>query len=321
MLLNPQPFYDAGFRLEEDIPLNQLGSFQLGGPLRYLLTVSRPDELAAARRLCAAQGLRPLLIGEGSNLLFADAGWPGLLIRYVSELTPPLDLGDGLFRCNAAVNLHQLASWAAAQGRAGLEAFSGIPGTLGGAVAGNAGAWGVQMAHVLHQVRVIDTAGEVQVWSVADCGFAYRDSGFKHGDAWVAEAEIRLTDGDPAVLRAEQQRILDLRAARHPDWRQQPCIGSFFKNLEPSSAAARRQAAGYFLEAAGAKTRTRGGAGVYAGHANILVKQRPDCKAEDVAGLARELQTAVQERFGIALAREVRYLGAIPGERSADGFY
>lgn len=319
--LDPQPFVDAGFVLTENVPLSELGTFQLGGPVRYLLTLSTPDALMRVRALCREQHLPALLIGEGSNLLFADAGWPGLLVRYTSEHCEPVDLGQGIFRCNAATNLNQLVTWAVEKGLAGLEAFSGIPGTLGGAVVGNAGAWGVQMEHVLYRVQVIDVDGQGHVWSVDDCGFSYRDSMLKHADLWVAEVDIQLTPGDRVHLLSEHQRILALRAARHPDWKQLPCIGSFFKNLEPSSAAERRQAAGYFLEAAGAKSKNRGGAGVFSGHANILVKQRGDCKAADVAGLARELQAAVRAQFGIDLVREVRYLGEIPGEEAGAGFY
>jgi UDP-N-acetylmuramate dehydrogenase len=320
-VFDPQIFVDAGFGLNENVPLSELGTFQLGGPARYVITLSTPDALRHVRTLCREQDLPALLIGEGSNVLFSDAGWPGLLVRYTSGQCDPVDLGQGIFRCNAATNLNQLVIWAAEKGWAGLEAFSGIPGTLGGAVVGNAGAWGVQMEHVLHRVQVIDAEGQGQIWSGDDCGFSYRDSTLKHSGLWVAEVDIQLRPGDRMHLLAEHQRILALRAARHPDWKQLPCIGSFFKNLEPSSAAERRQAAGYFLEAAGAKNIIRGGAGVFSGHANILVKQRGDCKAADVAALARELQIAVRAQFGIDLVREVRYLGQIPGEEAGVGFY
>lgn len=321
MEIDPRPFQNAGYELQTGRRLSELGTFQLGGPLRYLLTIASPDDLCAVRSLCRQQQIPALLIGEGSNLLFSDDGWPGLLLRYRSDFLTPTAIGEGLFRCNAAVNLNQLTSWAAENGWAGLEPFSGIPGTLGGAVVGNAGAWGVQMEHVVTQVYGVDVRGESLCLPVDDCGFSYRDSKLKHIGLWVSELELQLQPGDREGLVAERERILALRAARHPDWQTLPCIGSFFKNLEPSSAAERRQAAGYFLEAAGAKEISRGGAGVFPGHANILIKRDATCRSADVAALARELQQAVREKFGIDLIREVRYLGAIPGETGGPTFY
>ena len=109
---------------------------------------------------------------------------------------------------------------------------------------------------------------------------------------------------------------------RHDDdWRITPCIGSFFRNLEPSSSAERRRAAGWFLEQAGGKDLRIGGAGVFERHANILIKARPDCRAADVAALARELQQRVREKHGLDLVREVRYLGTLPGEHAGTSFY
>ncbi|WFB35015.1 UDP-N-acetylmuramate dehydrogenase [Kiritimatiellota bacterium B12222] len=316
-----QPLRDAGYSIEEQVPLAELGTFHLGGPLRWLLRLSHSQDLLQVRQLCLEHDIPVFLFGEGSNILFSDAGWPGLGIRFVQQDAVPREEAPGVWTISAACSLQDVVAWAVAGGWAGLEAFTGIPGTVGGAVVGNAGAWGVQMEHVLTRVKGVNAEGQFQTCEVADCNFSYRNSDLKHNGFWVSDIQVRLQAGDSAALMQEHRRILALRASKHPDWQREPCIGSFFKNLEPSSAAERRQAAGYFLEQVGAKTKSVGGAGVFADHANILIKRDAHCRAEDVAALARELQQAVKSQFDIDLVREVRYLGEIQGEQSATGFY
>ncbi len=319
--LDPALIQKTGITPRANVPLSQLGSFQLGGPVSCLLECHEPASLGEIRSVLHDQKQPSLLIGEGSNLLFSDEGWRGVLVRFTAGDPVPEDEGQGKWRFAASANLQEVVDWATLNGWAGLEAFNGIPGTLGGAVVGNAGAWGVQMEHVLCEVHGFDTRGALKKCSVAECGFSYRNSNLKSGEFWVSEVILQLESGEKTFLENERKRILDLRKARHPDWEKEPCIGSFFKNLEPSSAAERRQAAGFFLEQAGAKNCQVGGAGVYAGHANILVKKEKNCLAADVAKLARELQVAVKEMHGIDLEREVRYLGFIPGEKAGPGFY
>jgi UDP-N-acetylmuramate dehydrogenase len=219
------------------------------------------------------------------------------------------------------MNLERLVDWVIGHRLSGLECFVGIPGTVGGAVAGNAGAWGVQLADRLVSVSGWTPEGDPFTFSVEDCGFEYRDSRLKREGHWISEITLQLTEGDPEELLREKTRILSERAARHPDWRLTPCIGSFFKNLAPTSSAGRRQAAGWFLEEAGAKDCRVGGAAVFERHANILIKASEDCRSRDVADLAQLLQTKVKEVHGIELQREVRFLGDVPGYESHPGFW
>ncbi|MGA0333426.1 MAG: UDP-N-acetylmuramate dehydrogenase, partial [Kiritimatiellia bacterium] len=212
----------AGFRVEFGKSLSELGTFQLGGPLQALVCCEDPRQLEILRGLLHREGLPALLIGEGSNLLFSDAGWPGLMVRYVSENCRPEAVGSGLWKVSASVSLQELVSWSVREGWAGLEAFSGIPGTLGGAVVGNAGAWGVQMEHVVFEVRGVDSGGTTHLLSNAECGFRYRDSLLKDGELWISEVLLQLRPGDAADLTRERERILEVRAAKHPDWRKEP---------------------------------------------------------------------------------------------------
>ena len=127
----------------------------------------------------------------------------------------------------------------------------------------------------------------------------------------VLAARFRLAkDADPVLLGRERERILAWRRARHPDWRSVPCAGSFFRNVEPVSTAGRRQAAGWFLEQAGASSMRVGGAAVFPRHANILIKADPACTAQDVYDLSVRMAAAVRERFGLELVREVETVGS-----------
>lgn len=311
----------AGLTVRQQVPLSTLGSFQLGGPASAVVLARSPDDLRTLRQLLRSSGTPALLIGEGTNILFSDQGWPGLLVRCAEAVCDPVPLPGGQLRVNAAMNLERLVDGVIRHRLSGLECFVGIPGTVGGAVAGNAGAWGVQLADRLVSVSGWTPEGDPFTFSVEDCGFEYRDSRLKREGHWISEITLQLTDGDPEKLHGEKTRILAERAARHPDWRTTPCIGSFFKNLAPTSSAGRRQAAGWFLEEAGAKDCRVGGAAVFDRHANILIKASENCRSRDVADLAQLLQTKVREVHGIELQREVRFLGDLPGYESYPGFW
>lgn len=213
---------------------------------------------------------------------------------------------------SAAAPLDAVAAWTAGCGLDGLLCCTGIPGTVGGAIVGNAGAWGRQVADVLASVRLMDRAGAERDVGPADLGFGYRRSRLQAGDDIVVSARFRLERAGAESLLAERERILGERAARHPDPSREPCIGSIFRNMEPTSAAGRRQAAGWFLDRAGAKSLRVGGAFVFPRHANIIVKGE-GCRSQDVFTLAQMMKAAVKERFDLDLVREVRFLGPFDG--------
>jgi UDP-N-acetylmuramate dehydrogenase len=311
----------SGFSVREQVPLRELGSFQLGGPARCVIDCTSPEEMNHLQAKLRSYDLPVLLIGEGTNILFSDEGWPGILVRSAQCMLEPQPVSGTAWRVSASVSLESLVDWAIAHSLSGLEPFVGIPGTVGGAVVGNAGAWGVQLADRLVQVNGFTPESEALSLSVEDCGFRYRDSKLKQESFWVSEVILELVPGTKEELEREKARVLSERASRHPDWRKEPCIGSFFKNLAPTSSAGRRQAAGWFLENAGAKACRVGGASVFHNHANILIKDQPECTAQDVAELASLLQKKVRETQGISLEREVRYLGAFPGSAEHPGFW
>lgn len=316
-----QRIRSAGLQVHEQVPLSECGTFRLGGPAKWVVECRTPTCLIRTRDLLKQAGVPALLLGEGSNVLFSDEGWPGVLVRYQDGDPEVTHTGSGRVRVSASANLDAVVSSCVGRGIGGLEAFSGIPGTVGGAVAGNAGAWGVQMEHVVHRVFGLDDLGNPRSWSREDCGFTYRDSRLKHDGSWVCDVELFVTQEDAAVLQAERLRILDMRSERHPHLDREPCIGSIFRNIEPTSAAERRQAAGWYLEQAGAKDMAEGGAKVFTKHANIIVNAGEACRADDVATLARRMADAVKSSFDLTLVREVRYLGPLAGETPGPGFY
>lgn len=287
---------------------SDLTTFRLGGPCRRLFDCATPDALRDAIR---DAGPDFLLIGGGSNLLAADEGVDAVVIRYAAERLSVSREGDDVI-VHGSASLDALAAWSVEEGLEGLVCCSGIPGTVGGAIAGNAGAFGEQIGDRVARATMMDRGGVESERSPEDLGFAYRASRVSQLGILVS-ARLRLRPGDPARLRAHREEILALRAAKHPDWRVTPTAGSFFKNIEPTSKAERRQAAGWFLEQAGAKGLRVGGARTFERHANIIIAE-PGCTAQDVHRLARCMARAVKEKFGLNLEREVRLVGRFPAE-------
>ncbi|TAN35884.1 MAG: UDP-N-acetylmuramate dehydrogenase [Verrucomicrobia bacterium] len=287
--------------------LSRHTTFQLGGPCRVLITCSTPAQLAAAVNELQRAGEEFILIGGGSNLLVSDEGVPQVVIRYFSA-QPQIQRADTVVEVSGSTLLDDLAAFTVAQGLAGLVYASGIPGTVGGALAGNAGAFGRQIGDVVENVTVMNHAGQTHTATPAELQFAYRRSVLQHNDEMVVVARLRLVTAEQGGLAQQRAECLQLRRQKHPDWRVLPTAGSFFKNIEPTSAAGRRQATGWFLEQAGALRMRVRGARPFEKHANIIVRDG-DCTAQDVLELSRQMAAAVEQKFHLQLEREVRLRG------------
>lgn len=297
----------AGISLLPERSLSAYTTFQLGGPARDVIACRTPDDLQRTVRALTEQGFPYILIGGGSNLVVSDQGLDCHVIRYFSE--DPLIRMEGHRMCVAAsTRLDDAVAYAAGHGWEGLNYASGIPGTVGGAVVGNAGAFGRQVGDVLASVLLIRPDGTTHRAAREELDFQYRHSALKESDEIVAEAEFELARADAAGLKKERAEILKIRSGKHPDLSQDPCAGSFFRNIEPTSKAGRRQAAGWFLDQAGGKALSCGGAVIYPKHANIIVKG-PGCRAQDVYELSRMMARLAKEHFDLDLVREVRFVG------------
>ncbi len=296
-----------GISVLEKPLLRDFTTFRLGGPCPCLVSCATPRELEAAVGGLAAEGRKFLLIGGGSNLLVSDEGLDVAVIRYYSE-EPAIRRHGDVMEVDGAALLDDVAAFAVEHGLDGLVYASGIPGTVGGAIAGNAGAFGQQIGDRIESVLLMDSSGRKQWKSGKSLGFAYRHSRLQDSGEILVTAVLRLPPGDAAELKKQRAAVLQQRREKHPDWRKQPTAGSFFKNIEPTSAAERRQAAGWFLDQAGAKSLRAGGARIFEKHANIIVADG-DCRAQDVLDLSRQMAAAVKAKFGFDLTPEVRVLG------------
>lgn len=296
-----------GISVLEKPLLRDFTTFRLGGPCPCLVSCTTPRQLEVAVGEFAAAGRKFLLIGGGSNLLVSDEGLDAGIIRYYSE-EPAIRCHGDVLEVDGATLLDDLAVFAVEHGLDGLVYASGIPGTVGGAIAGNAGAFGQQIGDRVESVLLVDPSGRKQWQAGKSLGFAYRHSRLQDSGEILVTAILRLPPGDAAELKKQRAAILQQRREKHPDWRKQPTAGSFFKNIEPTSAAERRQAAGWFLEQAGAKSLRVGGARLFEKHANIIVAEH-GCTAQDVKDLSKRMAAAVKAKFGFDLSPEVRVIG------------
>jgi len=288
--------------------LRDYTTFRLGGVCPALIDCPDAQSLAETAKLLHDQSVEFLVIGQGSNLLVADAGIDSVVLRYCAEDTPDVQFDGNCVYVSGNTLLDDLAQMAIEKGVGDLSFCSGIPGTVGGAIAGNAGAFGRQIGDVVESVQLLDGNGHQREVAANDLGFGYRSSMLKQTGGIVLGAVLKLQPEDIQTMEKERERILELRKTKHPDWRTMPCAGSVFRNIEPTSAAERRQAAGWFLEEAGAKDFQVGGAHLFEKHANIIIADA-GASARDVFNLAQKMIAAVQEKFGFELEREIKLLG------------
>ena len=301
--------------------LSAYTAFQLGGPCRCLIECATPDELIQTVQKFKKENIPFLLIGGGSNLVVSDHGLNTNVIRYLSP-TPLIERKDNEITVSASTILDDLALFCVYEGLEGLNYTTGIPGTVGGAVIGNAGAWGKQVGDVLKSALILDDQGKIKTVGPDYFAFSYRHSRLKETNEIIVSVTFTATPGDPVTLAQERAEILKTRAEKHPNLSTHPCAGSFFRNIEPTSRAERRQAAGWFLEQAGGKNLKVGGAYIFEKHANIIIKG-PGARAQDVHDLHLKMIDLVKENFGLQLTREVRFAGKFDNIDEADhqGFW
>ena len=299
--------FDAD-RLRSDVPLAPFTTFRVGGAAEWLLETRSSDELLTALKLARNADVPVTILGGGSNVLVADRGVRGLVIRpRGGEVTPA---GDDGVRADAAVTINGLVRWTINHGRAGLEAWAGTPSTVGGAIFGNAHFGGRLIGELITEVRIVSRAGLTMDLPAAQMAFGYDRSRLQDTGEVLLSATFRVSPGDPASLRATARASLAFRKRTQP--LDTPSAGCVFQNPESGRdhvPAGIPWSAGALVDRAGLKGASIGGARVSPTHGNFIVNDGR-ATATDIKQLINQCRRVVREQFGVELREEIVYLGS-----------
>lgn len=307
--------------VQENVVLANHTTFRIGGPARYFFEAKTREDLQKALKWARENNLPYFILGGGSNLLVNDKGFNGLVIKYqVSSIK----YQGNKIRTEAGAPLAKLVMDSVNNNLTGLEWAAGIPGTIAGAVCGNAGAYGHSISENVTGIKAINSKGEDISFNKDDCGFYYRGSIFKDNkEIIILEVELALENDKNGEARETAKEILADRRSKMPAF---PSAGSFFKNYvlrkenpekDPlierfpelkSQVRGGKLAAGFLIEQCGLKGKTIGGARISEQHGNFIVNTGK-ATASDVLALAKICKEKVKEKFGIKLEEETRFLG------------
>lgn len=298
-------------RVRRNVPLAPMTTFKVGGPADLLVETHSGDEITRAVKLAHAAGVKVTMLGGGSNVLIADAGIRGLVIRTKGgEVTP---IGDTLVRADAAVTINGLVRWTINRGYAGLEAWAGTPGTVGGAIYGNAHWKKTDIGDLVESVRLLKPDGTPLQAPADRMEFDYDYSRLKRTSEVLVWAAFRVTPGaDPAALRMVARESLAFRKRTQP--LESPSAGCIFMNPDPKRDRVPDgipPSAGALVDRAGLKGAVLGGARVSPTHANFIINDG-SASAGDIYTLIERCRSAVKDQFGVSLRNEIMSLGDFP---------
>lgn len=283
--------------LREWEPMCAHTTFRIGGPARLMALPKSEEEAVSAVRAAGRLGVAPFFMGNGSDLLVSDQGYDGLIIKAFDGLGT-LEEEGGVITAGSGVPLARLAGFAAGLGLSGLEFAHGIPGTVGGALTMNAGAYTGEMRQVAVETVVLNARGERERVVGADQGFSYRHSAFSDGRRLILRARFALKRGDREAIEAEMRALMEKRRGKQP--LEYPSAGSTFKRPKGCFAAA-------LIEECGLKGLRIGGAQVSEKHAGFVVNRGGATCADVLAVVDRVRETVLRER-GVALELEIKTL-------------
>jgi UDP-N-acetylmuramate dehydrogenase len=285
--------------IKENVLLKNFTTFRIGGPAKYFLVAKKKEELIKAISLAKKLKIPFFIFGGGSNLLVADEGFKGLIIKIQNS---KFKIQNSKIVAEAGTILGQLVSASVKSGLTGLEWAIGIPGTVGGAIWGNAGAFGKSMADVTKTVTVFEIKNQkskIKILKNKDCKFGYRESIFRHKkNLIIFSAIIQLKKGKKSEIKKKIKKYLEYRKKTQP--LNFPSAGSVFKN-PPGFFAAK------LIEECGLKGKKIGGAKISEKHANFILNLGR-AKAKDVLKLIKLIKEKVKKKFGIVLKEEICYL-------------
>ncbi len=292
----------VGKPLQKKVSLREFSHFKIGGPADYFFEANSVSELSDA--ICLARDLKIsfYLIGGGYNILFSDDGYRGLILK--NSVQGILKLKDSEIEVFSGTPLRELLHFCTENSQSGLEFMAGIPGTVGGAVFGNAGAFEQDIGECLQRALILDSNSKSVRVDHTHFNFSYRYSGLKEHHDILLQASFIVKDSKKEEISEIIRGILEKRKVNHPPW-DTACAGSYFKN--PFLPDGNKIPAAKLLDKVGAKGQRVGGASVYEYHANFIINTE-NASAQDVRDLASELKRRVHEEYGIILDEEVIYL-------------
>ena len=290
-----------GLAVKTNEPLASHTTFKIGGPADFFVEVEEEEKLLKLIKLLKELKLPYFILGGGSNLLVADEGFRGVVVKIANCELPALPAGGRIANfkiiAGAGVSLGRLVELAAKNSLTGLEFAAGIPGTVGGAVRGNAGAWGQAIGDRVKRVKVLTPQGEIKWIGASDCHFSYRQSRFKKTKEIILEVELELEKGNKKEIQEKISQNLAKRATQPKE----PSAGCIFVNPKPLVA-------GELIDKCGLKGKRIGDAQISPKHANFIVNLGK-AKAADVNKLIKLIKEKVKEKFGVELEEEIFLLG------------
>jgi len=290
-------------KLQKNFPLSQLTTFKLGGLAKFYFKTASPQEVVAAVLSAREKKLKYHVLAGGSNTVFSDKGFAGLIIHFIQNKFEDKDLEIKVNKVAVSAGLiwADLVKLLAQKGLAGVEKMSAIPGCVGGAVVGNAGAYGQEMSQVVEWVEIFD-GQEIKKIKNKDCQFNYRDSIFKHKNWVILRVGFKFKKADAKKLIKE---VRDISKLRFKKFGQNPiCAGSFFKNVYQNDE---RISTASLIEKAGVTNLKCGGVSVASWHHNFLINDGTGT-TKDLLTLAKKIRKVVHQKTGLALEEEVRFI-------------
>lgn len=282
-----------------DEPLKNHCSFHIGGNAELLFVPKNETALIKALRIVNEKKIPFRVLGNGSNVLISDVGLRGIVIKLANGLNDIIYLGDGVILCSAGVSLSRLCNFALERSLAGLEFAYGIPGSVGGAIYMNAGAYGGEIKDALVSVRSVDSKnGEIHEEKISELEYSYRNTSFMKNDRIITAGYFRLKQGDEKEISEKMNCLLAKRRTSQP--LEYPSAGSIFKRPAAGYAAA-------YIDLCGLKGLKCGGAEVSAKHAGFIIN-KDNATCEDALRLMDKIKKEVKLRFGVELVPEVEIL-------------
>lgn len=306
--------------IQENVSLSEHTSFKVGGPARFFCAVETVEELKEARNFANSKKLPLFILGAGSNVIVSSGGFGGVVVLVKLK---SLEIDGRVLRAGSGADMSEIVNTSVTAGLSGLEWAGGLPGTFGGAIRGNAGAFKGEIKDTVQFVTAFSIAtGEIKIFNNDQCEFEYRESYFKHNPNWIIlEAELLLRSGSTPELRAIADDHIEFRKTRHP--LEFPNAGSMFKNVPVETIPAVAMEifkdfvkvdpfpvipTGKIIQDAGLKGFQVGGAQVSEKHCNYIVN-KGGATGEDIRQIVLEVKQKVHELFGITLETEPEFLG------------